>query len=166
MDTELVILRLLHIVPGGIWVGGAFILAAFIEPATRELGPQIQGPLMRRLAPTLTPTLSAAAGLTVLFGFILVARTPGRGFDVLFTNGWGWAIGLGMVAALAGFVAGMGTGMTVRRMAGVVPVPGSPPTPEQQQALAAIQVRLRLLGRTNAAFAVVALVLMAVARFV
>lgn len=166
VNTELVILRLLHIVPAAIWVGGAFVMAVFIEPATRALGPQVQGPLMRRLAPTLVPTLSAAAGTTVLFGLALVARTPGRGFDALFTSAWGWAIGLGMLAALVAFVAGIGTGMTVRRMSAAAPQPGTPPTPEQQQTLAGIQAQLRLYGRVNAGFALIAVACMAMARYV
>jgi uncharacterized membrane protein len=165
MDIELVTLRLLHIVPGAFWVGGALVMAFIFEPAIRGLDPAPRGALMRRLGATFTPAVAAAAGLTIVFGFVLVARTPGRAFGDLFTTPWGWAIGLGMVAALIGLAAGSMTGATARRMGALVPA-GGPPSMEAMQQIGGLLGRLRMLGRINAVFALIALATMAVARFV
>ncbi len=54
MDLVLIVLRLIHIVSGVLWVGGAFLVFRFVEPAIKDLGPQGE-PFMSRVGPRLPP---------------------------------------------------------------------------------------------------------------
>ena len=65
-------LRIVHIVAGVIWVGGALIMAFFISPtigATGEAGQKFVGHLMNHLK--FSTRMMIASGLTILAGFIL-----------------------------------------------------------------------------------------------
>ncbi len=108
------------------------------------------------------PIFTVSGVTTIAVGFVLVERTPGRGFDQLFDTGWGWMIGIGMLAGLAALAAGVFTGLTFRRMgAAAAAAAGGPPPP----AALLLAQRLRLLGRTTAALTLVAVATMAAARF-
>lgn len=164
--NEVVLLRLAHIVPGVFWVGAAVFLAAFLEPVLARLGPSVQGPVMSRLGRTAGPVLSAAALLTVASGFILVARTPGHDFGDLFTNTWGWAIGVGAVAGTIAVLLGLAQGASAREIGGIMSqTDGGGPTPAQSARLADLGDRMRLIGRVDAVLVIVAVALMASARF-
>src|ERR1041384_3508220 len=66
------LLRIVHIVGGVIWVGGTLTMTFFIGPtigATAEAGQKFVGHLMSNLK--FSNRMSAAAGLTILAGFIL-----------------------------------------------------------------------------------------------
>ena len=65
-------LRIVHILAGIFWVGGTLMMAFFIAPAvgaTAEAGQKFVGHLMGNLK--FSNRMSAAAGLTILAGFIL-----------------------------------------------------------------------------------------------
>ena len=49
MDFFLVALRLIHIVAGSFWVGAALMLAVFVEPTVRAVGPA-GGQFMQKLS--------------------------------------------------------------------------------------------------------------------
>src|SRR4030067_3743973 len=89
------LLRIIHIVWGVFWVGGVLIMAFFLAPsvgATEEAGQKFIGHLMNNLK--FSSRMSAAAGLTILAGFILywidsdgftsawMKPDAGRGFGV------------------------------------------------------------------------------------
>ena len=57
MDTELAIMRILHIVPGAVWVGSAVFVAFILNPRLRALGPEVERPV--------TAAVSRAIGLIV-----------------------------------------------------------------------------------------------------
>lgn len=166
MDAELIVLRTLHILPGVLWVGGALLMAWLIEPQLRAAGPAVQGPAMRAIGKQLNLALTAAAGVTILMGLVLVARTPGHGFEDLFTTSWGWAIGLGLV--VAGVSAGIGSmaGAALKRMDAVGAQINDAPTPAQATEMAGLQGRLRTNSRTGSILGVIAVVLMISARYV
>src|SRR4051812_12987931 len=83
MDDALIgTLRIIHIVFGTFWVGGAITTGFFILPTVKATGPiggQFAGQLMAR---TRLPTvLTAAGGITVLAGLILYwMKWAGTGF--------------------------------------------------------------------------------------
>src|SRR5436309_3413948 len=81
-DTVIDILRIIHIVFGTFWVGGAITTAFFLLPTVKATGPiggQFAGQLMAR---TRLPTVLTAAGcITVLAGLILYGGIwAGTGF--------------------------------------------------------------------------------------
>lgn len=166
MNTELVVLRALHVLPGVIWVGGASLMAWVIEPALRQAGPTVQGPAMRAFGKRLTSALLTAAGVTIVMGLALVARTPGHAFGDLFTTGWGWAIGLGLVAAIIASGFGSMSARALRQMDAVGAQINVTPTADQAAAMAALQGLLRRNARVASILGMVAVVLMVSARYV
>lgn len=166
MSAELVVIRILHVLPGVFWVGGASLMAWVIEPQLRAAGPAVQAPAMRAIGKVLTPVLSSAAGVTILMGFVLVMRTPGHGFGDLFTTSWGWAIGVGLVAAvIAGAMGGMAGG-AIKRMEALGSQINGAPTAAQAAEMAALQAGLRRGARIASILGLVAVALMVSARFV
>jgi uncharacterized membrane protein len=168
MSGELTLLRLLHIIPGAFWVGTALFVAFVLEPVTRKLGPHVEQPLFARLGKTMGPIMTVNGLVTIGLGLALVARTPGRGFDQLFSTGWGMAIGIGLVASVGAFAAGLVTGIQAAGISRVAAsfAPGAAPSAEKIAQIEAYKGRLRLLSRANAVLVTVAIGTMAAARFV
>ena len=155
MNAELIVLRILHVLPGVIWVGGASLMAWVIEPQLRAAGPQVQGPAMSSIAKKLTPVLVGSAALTILVGFALIMRTPGHEASDLFSTSWGWAIGLGMVLGIAaGGIEALGAQIS------------GAPTPAQATAMAGHQGTLRRNSRIASILGLVAVALMVSARYI
>ena len=72
MSTEIVVLRLIHVVSGVLWGGAIVFLSGFVMPALQQAGPAAAGPVMaglvQRRAMTFMPVV---ATLTILSGFRL-----------------------------------------------------------------------------------------------
>ena len=108
-QIALIILRLIHVVSGVLWVGGAALLAAFVLPAARD---ETGLAYLRRLIWTrnLPRYLNVALGLALLSGFILygnfVAATRGAWARsrIGMTLGIGGALAI-VAALVATFVA-------------------------------------------------------------
>lgn len=160
------LLRILHILPAVIWVGGTSLMAWVIEPQLRAAGPAVQGPAMRLIAKTLTPVLLGAAAVTIFVGFVLLGRTPGRGFGDLFTTPRGWGIGLGMVLAIAAGGIGSMAGSTLKQMDAIGSQISGEPTPAQAAGMAALQSVLRRNSRIASIPGLVSVALMVSARYV
>lgn len=160
MDTELVIMRVLHIVPGMVWVGSAVFLAFILNPRLRALGPDVEKPVTASLNRVWSPVVHGSAVTTIAVGFMLVSRTPGRGFGQLFDTGWGWAIGLGTVAALAALLFGGFAGFIQAR--GRRLHEGS----SDLAATASLDLQVAVYEKLHALLAIVAVGAMAAARWV
>lgn len=168
MDGEVTLLRLLHIIPGAFWVGTAMFVAFILEPTLRKLGPQVEQPLFARLGRAMGPIMTLNGVITIAFGLVLIARTPGRGFDQLFATGWGTSIGIGLIATLGAFAAGLVTGVQAAKIGRVATsfAPGAAPSAEKIAEIEAIKGRVRMLSRANAVLVIVAVGTMAAARYV
>lgn len=166
MDGELILLRLLHIVPGVLWAGGAVIFAWVIEPRIRALGPEVAGPVMVALGRVMSPVLLSLGAVTIIVGVVLIDRTPGRSFDQLFDNGWGWAIGLGLITSLIGYGFGLAAWNRIKKILAMVDAADGPPGPEELAERMRLSGQARTLVRTATVFIVVAVGTMASASFV
>ncbi len=165
MTTEMIFLRVLHIVPGAVWVGSAVFMALVLEPSIRLAGPEAARALGPHLVKRVTPILHASAALTVAFGLVLVARTPGHDYGDLFTNTWGWVIGFGLIVAVAAWVIGAVSGQAIRNVVNIGASLQGPPSPDQAAEIGRLQVRSRWGVRLTAALVVVSVGLMASARW-
>lgn len=163
---ELVWLRLAHILPGVFWVGAAIFLAAFLEPALHRLGTSVEGPVMAAVGRTAGPALTLAGLLTIVFGIVLTARTPGRDMEDLFVNPWGWAIGLGAVASVVAMGLGLFQSFNAQQIARIVNGATAPPGPVEQARLGVLGRRIRVVGQLDAVLVTAAVGLMASARFI
>ncbi len=160
MDTEVAIMRILHIVPGAVWVGSAVFVAFILNPRLRALGPEVERPVTAAVNKLIAPMVTGAAVITILVGFTLMSRTPGRGFDELFDTGWGWAIGIGILASIVALGFGGITGMSQARIRRI----NQPETSMFQ--LDGLERRVRIYEKMHAVFAVIAVGTMGAARFV
>ncbi|HTR21043.1 MAG TPA: hypothetical protein VMH88_09345 [Gemmatimonadales bacterium] len=106
MHTELIALRLVHILLGVFWAGSLVFMAVFLEPSLRAAGPA-GAPVMQQLAARrLLQIMPVVALVTILSGLRLMAIMSNG-----FTGEWmrsrsGTAYSVGAAAALLAF--GMG----------------------------------------------------------
>lgn len=107
MDFGLVIARIIHVLAGVLWVGMMFFLAVFLAPSMREVGPdaaKVMGAMMRRKVIVVLPNLAV---LSIFSGLYLYWRVS-AGFKAAYmSSGPGMTYGVGAVAAILAFVAGM-----------------------------------------------------------
>ncbi len=168
MNVEFVVYRILHIVFGSFWVGSALFLTIILEPRLRAMGPTFHGPVMGAVTKVAGPVLLGSGAITVIVGIIMTYRLRSDTFDTFFDTGWGWAITIGFVTAVAALIIGSVVARLsgqLRGMAGAVQAAGRPPTPEEQAEMGALSKRLIMLARTAAGLVLIALVAMASARF-
>lgn len=164
-------LRIIHIVSGIFWVGGAMVVAWFVLPSVRALGPA-GGPVMNQLAQVrkLPLRLLTAGWVTVLAGLALYARAGSLNSSAWYTTRAGLTFGIGGVLGLGVVLMGtFGNLPTARRM-GVVAAqlqasPGQP-APELAAEMQRLQLRLKRLAETAAILLLIAAIAMAIARFV
>ena len=159
------LLRIIHIVSGVFWVGGALFMTLFVAPtagALGEPGQKFVGHLMNNLK--FTNRMAIASGLTILAGAILY------GLDARAGEAWlqsSFAIGLGIGAAFAviGFVFGILVGRTTKAMAQLGGQFQGKPTAEQMTRIQGMQSQLRTYSMVNVASLLLATIFMAIARY-
>lgn len=167
----LYLLRLVHVISGALWVGGAIFIAAFLMPAIRAVGPA-GGPVMYQLAqvrrlPLYMMTLMA---LTVLSGGTLLWRDSGDlGWRWLQT-GPGLCYGVGAVLALVAAAVGMLVSTpTAKRLGAAVATvhaAGRPPTAEEVAHIQLLQAATARAATIISGLLVLTTAAMAVARYV
>ncbi len=168
MSLDFVVLRLLHIIFGVIWVGSAFFMTVILEPKLRALGPAVQRPVMKAIMSIFVPIVVPSATITIIAGIILVFDLRSGSLSSFFNTGWGWAILIGFVTAMAGYIVGLGFVIpSARRMISMGDsMEGRPPTQEEIQQIQGLSGRLRLYSRIAFVALFIALGAMASARFV
>ena len=102
VNAEIIFLRLLHIVPGVIWVGGIIFFAFVLQPALSKTGSEHLGPVMQKLFKPMQALIHLSAWMTIIFGVAMAFRVRDPLFDFLWSTNWGSAIVLGFVTALGG----------------------------------------------------------------
>ena len=115
MNILSIVLRLIHILAGAFWVGGAWMMKFYIAPtvgSTAESGQQFMRHFMGKT--NFQKMMMAAAGLSVTAGVILFIRNP---------PGWagssaGIGFGIGALFALIGFVFGILIGRSTTAVTG------------------------------------------------
>lgn len=167
-DWVLLLLRCLHVVAGLFWVGAAILLAGFIEPVARSMGPAggqfMHGLVDRRRLPIF---LELATVLTIGSGVALYWRAS-AGLQ------WGWVLtGPGLAFAVAGLAAIAAGGLgqlvnapTAARIAALAEeLAGGPPATTVIAEMARLQTRLRRSMRLGAVLLVATAAGMAIARY-
>jgi uncharacterized membrane protein len=164
VNVELLVLRLLHIVPGVLWVGALFFTTNFLEPAVRAAGPAGAAVMPQLLARKLPLFMMSMAILTILSGARLMWIVSG-GMNPLWTHApMGRTLMIGATSALLGFIAGMAINMPAARRMGAIMAAGQAASAGAE--LGALQAKLRLGQRVTMALLGIALLCMALARYV
>jgi uncharacterized membrane protein len=165
----MIVLRLLHILCGVFWAGAMLFVAAFLLPAVRDGGPgagQVMGRIMARRYPQ---AIALAAILTVLTGLFMYWHDASISAGAFARSRSGMTYGLGGIAALVALVIGAAVvgpaALRLGKLGAEVQTRGGPPSPEQASTLAAAQRRIGLGTNLAALFVAIAVLCMAVARY-
>lgn len=166
MNYLVIALRIIHIVAGITWVGGTLIMTFFIGPtigATAEAGQKFVGHLMNNLK--FSNRMSAAAGLTILAGFILYWIDSNGFTSAWMSSGAGRGFGIGAGFALIGFIFGLLIGRTTNAMAQLGAQFRGQPSPEQMSQMQSIRKQQATYSNISATALILAVIFMAIARY-
>jgi hypothetical protein len=171
MDPILLALRLIHILAGIYWAGAAVLIAAFLTPAVRALGPD-GGKFMQQFVgkQQFSLYMSLAAWSSTLAGIILYWRAS-LGFEIawmLAPSGFTFTIGslAGITTVVMGQLVNAPTSARMSALAQEMQSAGGPPKPEQIAEMQKLQTRLGQAGVWAAILLVIASSAMAIARYV
>ncbi len=169
MDITMVVLRLVHIFGGVLWVGAGMLMVFVTEPFAKSLGAEGERFLGRLLSQSkYAPFMGLAALLTTLSGVLLYWRDSGGLQAAWIGTGAGAALTIGGVAGIGAWLVGMMmNGRSGMRLAAIAKeMGGNPPTPAQGQEIRALQARIEQGNVWTTALMIVAVIGMAVARYV
>lgn len=170
--TTLIVLRLLHIVTGILWGGTVIFMTFYLMPALKAAGPGAAGPVMAGLMQRRFMTvLPLVALVTVLSGLALVwvASNGQVGAYVqtssgqLFTSAGGLAILAFVIGTTVSRPAALGA---ARLMAGLATIADPAERDRAASRAAALQRRSLVASQVIAVLILLAMMGMAVARYV
>jgi uncharacterized membrane protein len=167
----MIVLRLLHVLGGVFWVGGAVVVAAFLMPTMRAIGPDGR-PFMAHMTQRMKFPLWMMTGsiLTVLSGITLYWRdSKGFGSEWMHSpSGRTFAIGgaLAILSLILGMAINSPTAKRIGAVAAAVQAAGGPPSPEQTAELERLQRKLYLASLESALLLLLATAAMAAAWYV
>jgi uncharacterized membrane protein len=163
----LIILRVLHIGAALFWVGAFFFMNHFIMPALQSAGPDAGkftalimrgGRVQRAMAGSAIVTILAGLGM---YGYF-IAQTDGQWAR----SNTAMGLGVGAVAALLAFILGLAVNMPgARRMQAIMAEAKGSPSPEQQAELGRIRNRMAAVSRVLSVLLTIAVLSMAVSRY-
>lgn len=173
MDPLMIVLRALHIGFGVLWVGAAWMMFLFVQPTLKALGSEVQKNFMghivdvRRLTQIITSATFVTVGAGAIMYVLAVIRfTP----QLFFGSGFGIVLTIGAIAAIIAFISGLiFIEPGFNRMAKIgaeIEAAGGPPKPEQVAELGAIGARLDQVFRADFVLLLIAVISMAIARYV
>ena len=160
VNAEIIFLRLLHIVPGVIWVGSIIFFAFVLQPALSKTGSEHFGPVMQSLVKPMQALLHSSAWMTIIFGLAMAFRVRDPLFDFLWSTNWGIAIVLGFVTALVGYGLGVISGRYSKKIISVSAVTSQDPEARD------LQNRAMMFSKMSALFVVLSVVTMAIAQHI
>ena len=99
-------LRIIHIVSGSFWVGSALFMVLLFLPRLRRLTPDTRDKLMEEVVGLWSSVSGVAAVVTIAAGVTLALRLRWGHLDSFLSSGWGWAILIGFISAIASMALG------------------------------------------------------------
>ena len=168
--SELIVLRLIHVVGGIFWVGAGLFNFIYLMPALAAAGPAagpIMGVMERRKLFVVLPTVAV---LTILSGLRLLWLTSGF-TPAYFESGPGMTFSAAGGAAILAFLIGITLAMPAqKRMATLGPAIASATDDAARSAaqaeMARLQARTATVGKVVTLLLVIAAIGMAIARYV
>ena len=160
VNAEIIFLRLLHIVPGVIWVGGIIFFAFVLQPALSKTRSEHFEPVMQSLVKPIQALLHSSAWMTIIFGLAMAFRVRDPLFDFLWSTNWGIAIVLGFVTALVGYGLGVISGRYSKKIISVSAVTSQDPEARD------LQNRAMMFSKMSALLVVLSVITMAIAQHI
>lgn len=167
MYSAMLLFRLLHVFAGVLWVGGVVLIALFIQPTVRAVGPaggQFMGHLLTQTR--IAAYFPAVAGLNVVAGLFLFWRNTAGGGHWAGTR-QGMTLSIGALAAIIAFlIGGAMIGKSMGEIAKILKASSGPPQGEAAAQLAAYQARIQRGTKIVLPLLVIAVITMAIGRYV
>jgi len=166
----LLLLRLIHIVAGVGWVGGAVVNSLFVEPSARATAPA-SGKFMQYFMSKrrFSAYMAVTSGLTVLAGGLLFWNSSGGFQWIWIRSGPGLMFTIGSVVGLAVWLWGLlliaPRASRLSALGQAIGTAGGPPTPAQAAELHKLDREMSFIGRVDFVLLLVALFAMATARY-
>jgi uncharacterized membrane protein len=170
-NTVFILVRMVHVVSGTLWVGGAMLVTVFVAPAIRAAGPA-GGPVMRQLTQVyrLPHVLAVTGVIAILSGAYVMWVSAAGSPSVWLQTGAGRVYSVGAISALLAAVIGIGFNIPAANRMGVLAASlrgdGAAPSAAQADLLRALNVRLATGTRVAAILLMLATAAMAVARYI
>ena len=169
MTTEILILRLVHIVGGIFWVGGTLLTTFFLIPAIASMGPaggEVFAAVQRRKLSTWmfsASLLSVAAGLRLMW--IASSGFSSGYFATATGKAFGFAAALAVLALLLGMMVARPAAMRAAQLGGSMASAPPEKRPEIAAQIAVLRRRSAIFGTTVAILLLLAAAGMSVARY-
>ena len=160
VNAEIIFLRLLHIVPGVIWVGGIIFFAFVLQPSLSKTGSEYFGSVMQKLVKPMQALIHSSAWMTIIFGVAMAFRVRDPLFDFLWSTNWGISIVSGFAKALFGYGLGLISGRYSKKIIAASAVTSQEPDVWD------LQNRSMLFSKMSALFVVLSIVTMAIAQHI
>jgi uncharacterized membrane protein len=169
MTTELLILRLVHVLAGIFWVGSTLLTTFFLLPAIATMGPaggEVFAAVQRRKLPTF---LLASALLTVASGLRLLWITSGGFSSGYFATAPGFGFATAGTSAILAFLLGVlvsrPAAMRAAKLGGTLASVTAERRAQIVSEVAVLRRRSAMAGTAAAALLVLAAAGMSVARY-
>ena len=169
MNVLMIVLRIVHIFAGVFWVGAAATFVMFLAPtaaATRPESQKFMNYLLQQRQ--FLNRLVAAASFGILAGLLLYWQDSG-GFSfawIATPTGLGFTFGaLAAIAAFAGLLMARDNLRKLGSLSQQIQSAGKPPAPDQAAELQRLQQRQSRLGTMGLGLLTLALLGMAIARY-
>jgi len=156
-------IKLVHVLLGALWFGGAVVGTFYLTAAARALGPAA-APVLKYVIGVrkFSVVMNIAAGFTVLTGLGLYDRLSDHFRNPLVYNFHGWALTLGAAFGILAIVGGGAVvGPAAKQLGAITMKLTGPPTPEQAVEIASLQQRMHVGGMVVVILIFLALVGMA-----
>jgi uncharacterized membrane protein len=160
-DPVLFLLRLLHVVGGVYWGGAIFFTVLFLGPSIRDAGPDGAKVMQRIQARGFMTWTPIVALLVILSGIELLRRISGNFHPAWFGTPGGITYSTGMLVTIVAFVIGFFVMRPAMAEAGRLAAAGG-----DMSRVNALRARATAMSRIVAVLLLIAVVTMAVGRYV
>jgi uncharacterized membrane protein len=163
MHLLLIVVRAVHVGLGVFWAGTMLFVATFLDPGVRASGPEggrVMQALQRR---RYLQTMLTVGTLTVLSGLVLYWRMSGGNPPGWMRSRYGMTLSIGALAGIGALGIGWFVSRPTFRRLGALTA--TPPSPDQQAEIQRLHDRLTGAVRWVAVLLSVAVLTMALARF-
>jgi len=166
MNIYLLILRLVHIIAGIIWGGGALIMEFFISRTIAETGETGQKFVQHLMNKVRFHTFMTVMAFSTILAGALLYWHDSAGFSSAWMNSSaGIGFGIGAVFGLIAFVFGAIFGASNAKLGEVGSQIQGKPTAEQLAQIQAVQKRIKAVSPIHVYSMILAIIFMAIARY-
>ena len=166
----IVTLRLLHIVSGVLWVGMVFLTSMFLVPALYDSGPSA-GPVMQALQRRRLMTAIPVTAIVALLSGLTLYYVVSDGFNRSYMHSsMGRTLGIGAGFTIVAWIVGMTvlrpSTMRAGELAASMATVSESERPAKTAELTRLRARAIVSGRIVSALLLLAVAMMAIARYV